>query len=343
MGSPTTEAGGAATKRPPSPEEPYSDRFNRRMAEQLAAAAKAQTRMAEEATRRQKENATKAAARGGRKPNASKGGRQAPQTPPAKEVTAQPTVGGKEAQVGPSSHAGEKRRLQKARSATALEEAINQRILSLRQEQTPKQRKRSEYRKRRQAKLNVNPSTERASAEAQEQELERAPAEAQGEEAALGAPPPATHEGVGSEGQIVSMEDAHVGAVRTPVSNEEVWEEVVRVRALRAEAQQATLRLEEQRIAAEANAAAGVLQAVQLEGGRGSAEEGMGEEMAEEGGVEPGGSTGEGHRALEAARSTGLGVVVEEKEERREETAAPHEDQVEHERGGEGGGDGGGG
>ena len=129
-------------------------------------------------------------------------------------------------------------------------------------------------------------------------------------------------------------------AVRTPVSNEEVWKEVIRIRALKAEAQQATLRREEQRIAAEANAAAGALQAVQLEGGRGSAEDGMGEETAEEGGVEPGGSTGEGHRALEAARSTGLGVVVEEKEERREETAAPHEDQVEYEKGG---GDGGGG
>ena len=65
----------------------------------------------------------------------------------------------------------------------------------------------------------------------------------------------------------------------------------------------------------------------------------MGEETAEEGGVESGGSTGEGHRALEAARSAGLGVVVEEKEERREETAALHEDQVEYEGGvmGEGG------
>ena len=119
-------------------------------------------------------------------------------------------------------------------------------------------------------------------------------------------------------------------ARRLLLSQEEAWNEVVRVRALRQE---------EQRIAAEANAAAGALHAVQLEGGRGSAEDGMGEETAEEGGVESGGSTGEGHRALEAARSAGLGVVVEEKEERREETAALHEDQVEYEGGvmGEGG------
>ena len=114
-------------------------------------------------------------------------------------------------------------------------------------------------------------------------------------------------------------------ARRLLLSQEEAWNEVVRVRALRQE---------EQRIAAEANAAAGALHAVQLEGGRGSAEDGMGEETAEEGGVESGGSTGEGHRALEAARSAGLGVVVEEKGERREKTAALHEDQVEYEGGG---------
>ena len=235
----TAEEGGdegSVTDSPPSPEKPFGDLVSRLRAEQLAAAAKAQTRRAEESARRQKGTATKADRK--EKPKrmdkdvpkpAGNVGERRERVPQLGQHISPKGAKGTQAESG--SGAGAIRRLQSDRAAErrALEAIgkvkAREDTEGMRKTARNRRKKKNRRKKVERELVRVNSSTERALAEAQEQELERAPAEAQeGEEAALRAPPPAAQVGVGSEGQVAGVEDgpppaaadtpsrAHVGA-----------------------------------------------------------------------------------------------------------------------------------